>query len=254
MRPEQGATRAGRIARFASWRLDWPPGSQLEYHPTSAHWVVAELIERVSGSDYRAFLNERVAGPLGLQRLRLGVPPGEGGDVQDVTIVGVTDGDLGLAEARPDTLLRYNEADVRAVGVPGAGGVSTAADIAMLYQAMLRNDPPIWDPDVLADATGRIRTTFVDPLRGVPANRTLGLVVAGDDGKAVMRDFGRSTGPRAFGAAGVGGQIAWADPDTGLSFCWLTNGLSADIVATYQRSVGISTRAGLCVTAEEAAT
>jgi CubicO group peptidase (beta-lactamase class C family) len=91
-----------------------------------------------------------------------------------------------------------------------------------------------------------VRTTYVDPLRGVPANRTLGLTVAGADGKAPMRDFGKTNSPHAFGASGVAGQIAWADPASGLSFCWLTNGLTADIVTTYKRSIGLSTRAALC--------
>jgi CubicO group peptidase (beta-lactamase class C family) len=252
MRPEEGATSAGRVARFATWRLDWPPGSQLEYHPTSAHWVVAELIERVSGTDYRAFLADRIAGPLGLRRLQLGVPADANDDIVDLVMMATTDGDLGIPEANPDTLLRYNEPGVRAVGVPGAGAVSTAADIAMFYQALLHNPDELWQPDVLADGTGRVRATYVDPLRNVSANRTLGLSVAGDDGNAVFRDFGKSTGPRAFGASGVGGQIAWADPDSGLSFCWLTNGLSPDIVATFKRSAGLSTRAAECVRKEVA--
>ena len=55
--------------------------------------------------------------------------------------------------------------------------------------------------------------------------------------------FGKATGPRAFGASGLGGQIAWADPDSGLSFCYLTNGMEADIVATYVRSSRLSTLA-----------
>ena len=120
----------------------------------------------------------------------------------------------------------------------------------MLYQALMRNEPPLWVDDVLRDGIGRVRTMLVDPLRGVPAYRTLGVSVAGDDGNAVMRDFGKTNSPRAFGASGIGGQVAWADPETGLSFCWLTNGLSADIVATYRRSVGLSNRAAACVRQE----
>ncbi len=240
MRPEDGATSAGRVARFATWRLDWPPGSRLEYHGTSAHWVVAEMIERVAGIDYRTFLAERIAKPLELSRLELGT---RDSDVTELVMMGVTEGDLGIAEANPNTLLRYNEPDVRAVGVPGAGAVSTAADVAMFYQALLHNTGELWNADVLADAKSHVRTSYVDPLRGVPANRTLGLTVAGDDGNAPMRDFGKTNGPRAFGASGVGGQIAWADPDSGLSFCWLTNGLTPDIVATYRRSVALSSRA-----------
>ena len=250
MRPEEGTSSSGRVARFATWTLDWPPGSRLEYHGTSAHWVVAEMIECVSDMDYRSFLTERVLSPLGLHRLRLGVPPEDGTDVAAIVMMDEAGDDYGIAEATGDVLVRYNEPEIRAVGVPGSGAVSTAADVTMLYQALLHNDPPLWDPDVLADGTSRVRTTHVDPLRGVPANRALGMTVAGDDGNAPMRDFGKTNSPSAFGASGLGGQIAWADPATGLSFCWLTNGLSADIVATYRRSIGLSTRAAQCVVQE----
>jgi CubicO group peptidase (beta-lactamase class C family) len=88
---------------------------------------------------------------------------------------------------------------------------------------------------------------MVDPLYRVPANRTLGLMVAGDDGHAVVRGFGRHCGPRTFGAPGVGGQIAWADPDSGLSFCYLTNGMDADVVASFTRSAKIAGLAARCV-------
>ena len=49
---------------------------------------------------------------------------------------------------------------------------------------------------------------------GRPARRTLGLVLAGDDG--VFRSFGHCCSAGSFGHAGAGGQIAWADPETGM--------------------------------------
>src|SRR5207244_3602781 len=130
---------------------------------------------------------------------------------------------------------------------PGAGAVSTADDVALLYQALLHDPKGLWDPDVLADATSRVRFDHLDPWTGVPANRTLGVGVAGDDGKAVLRAFGTATGPRAFGASGLGGQVAWADPDSGLSFCFLTNGLDQDPVAAFKRSAAIATDAAKTV-------
>ena len=48
--PLQWDDRDARLARFGEWRCNWEPGSRFEYHPTSAHWVLAELIERVSGT------------------------------------------------------------------------------------------------------------------------------------------------------------------------------------------------------------
>jgi CubicO group peptidase (beta-lactamase class C family) len=244
--PLEGATSAGRTAWFERWRLDWEPGTQTEYHPTSAHWVLAELLEQVTGTDYRALVRDRLLAPLGLTRLRLGLPVEEQGDVVDVVPVGIDETQLDGAPVvvTIDHLRALDDPAVRAVGVPGAGAVSTAADIALLYQAFLHDDRGLWDPAVLADATGNVRNRLPDPWTMVPANRTLGLVVSGDDGNQGMRELGRSVGPRAFGASGASGQVAWADPDTGLSFCYLTNGLEADQVKAFLRAGSLSTLAG----------
>ena len=61
-----------------------------------------------------------------------------------------------------------------------------------------------------------------------------------------MREFGKSTGPRAFGASGLGGQVAWADPDSGLSVCYLTNGMEANVVTSFLRSSRLATLAARC--------
>ena len=255
LRPEEGATSEGRLARFAEWRLDWEPGTRTSYHPTSAHWVLAELIERAGGVDYRDFVDKRVVAPLGVTTLRLGVPEAEQDDIVPLAVVGDRDAappagmeDSALvAETGAQLLLRYNDPAVRAIGVPGAGGVGTARDMARYFQAMLHNPGGIWDDSVLRDATSVIRNTLPDPFTNIPANRSLGLMIAGDDGNAFMREFGEGVGPRAFLSSGAGGQVAWADPDTGLSFCFLTSGIDADVVKSFLRSSKLSTMAAACV-------
>ncbi|MDQ1697367.1 MAG: hypothetical protein QOJ03_2720 [Frankiaceae bacterium] len=248
MRPEEGADRQQRVERFGTWRLDWPAGSRTEYHATSAYWALVEVLDRVSGVDYRRLLADRIAAPLGLPGLALGAAePGDPVALEDVVPIRAV-GDAGdgqtlgdhMKETGEQFLLRFNEPAVLAAGVPGAGAVARAADVALFYQALLHNPGDLWRGDVLSDATGHVRNVLVDPLFRVPANRTLGLVVAGDDGHAVVRGFGRGNGPRAFGAQGVGGQVAWADPATGLSFCYLTNGLDADVVASFTRSAKLA--------------
>ncbi|MEX2458703.1 MAG: serine hydrolase domain-containing protein [Actinomycetota bacterium] len=254
MRPLEGADRAARVARFATWRLDWQPGTQTEYHPSSADWVVAEVVERATGSSLGEVIATRICGPLGLSGLQLGAVDG----ALDVAVIGSMSEETRvaldrvgaaatLAETGPEHLLRFNDPQVRAAGVPGAGAIGTAADVARYFQALLRDPVGIWEPEVLQDATGFIRNRMVDPWVRVPANRTLGLRVAGDDGNAVLRGFGHGVGPRSFGAAGVGGQVAWADPDSGLSFCYLTNGLDADPVRSFRRQASLSELAARCV-------
>jgi CubicO group peptidase (beta-lactamase class C family) len=155
--------------------------------------------------------------------------------------------ELPLTEVTTEALLEFNHPQVRAVGVPGGGGVSTAADLALYYQAILHNPGGIWKPDVLTDVTTQVRNTFPDFI-GTPANRTRGLVVAGDDKRRSARGMGHTVSPKAFGHNGAGGQIAWADPETGLSFCYLTNGLDEHQLRQWRRTTAIASRAGSCVT------
>jgi len=255
--PPAWADRDRRLDAFARWRLNWEPGTAHEYHATSAHWVLAELIERISGRDYRDFIHERVTGALGLPRV-VGIPPGDQDDIAELELCGEPASpdeleaifgvpELPVTEVTDDALLSFNRSDVRALGVPGGGGVATAATVALFYQALLHNPDELWDADVLADATGRVRNTFPDLLAlGAPANRALGVVVAGDDGNANRRGFGHTQSPRTFGHNGAGGQIAWADPESGLSFCYVTKGRDVNPIREGRRSIGISSRAAVC--------
>ena len=94
------------------------------------------------------------------------------------------------------------------------------------------------------DTTTKVRTSAIPP-----ANRTRGLVVKGEGERAHMRGMGRVVGPRAFGHNGAAGQIAWADPDTGVSFCFLTNGIDEHELRQWRRSAGLANRAAACVVA-----
>jgi CubicO group peptidase (beta-lactamase class C family) len=249
-------TREGRLAAFEKWRLNWEPGSRYEYHPTSAHWVLAELIERVTGQDYRNVVEERVTQPAGLPRI-LGIA-GEGQHtVADLVAVGEhATGDelepvfgvreLPETEVNEAVLLFFNDPATRELGVPGGGGYGRACDLALFYQAVLHNPGTMWDPATLEDARTHVRNRLPDPMMGVPANRTLGLLQAGDDGKANLRGFGRASSARTIGHNGAGGQLAWVDPETGLSFGYVTNGLDRHEIRQPRRGTALSSLAGAC--------
>jgi CubicO group peptidase (beta-lactamase class C family) len=251
------ATHEGRRAAFAQWRLSWPAGSRYEYHATSAHWVLGELIHAVTGLDHTDALRARVLDPLGLRDFALGPPLDRQERIADLVLVGepATPDELEAAlgvreidvgEVTDDALLGLNAPEARAVGVPGGGGVSTAADVAAFYQALLHDPKGLWDPEVLADATGVVRNTFPDPMLGVPINRTRGLIVAGDDGRSNLRGMGRTVSPAAFGHNGAAGQVAWADPATGLSFCYLTSGRDRNVLREHRRTTAVSSLAAVC--------
>jgi len=254
--PPRWSTRAGRLEAFSRWRLNWEPGSKFEYHASAAHWVLAELIERRTGQDFRAAIRERVVAPLGLRRLQLGVPAGETGDVAEVVHVGnpQTEDELEAAigiriydvgEVTDEAVESFNDPAVLSIGVPGGGAVSTAADLALFYQPLLHNPGGLWDAHWLHEGTSVVRNTLTAPITNVSVNRTIGLVVAGDDGLAARRGMGHGQGPRTFGHDGAGGQIAWADPDSGVSFVYLTNGHDRNLIRQWRRTVGISSRAAV---------
>jgi CubicO group peptidase (beta-lactamase class C family) len=256
--PPEWSSRQSRLEVFAGWALEWEPGTRYGYHPTSAHWVLGEIIERVSGRDVCDFVQRRVSEPAGLPGPVLGVPSNQQADIATIEIRGeVASADeleavLGVrelpsAEAAYEALLYLNMPEVRALGIPGGGGIMRADHLALFYQALLHNPGGIWRPDILADATGRVRNRFPDPLFASPANRTLGLTQAGDDGLGFIRGFGTATSPRAFGHGGAAGQIGWADPETGLSLGFATNGVDVNVIRQGRRGIEISTLGGACV-------
>jgi CubicO group peptidase (beta-lactamase class C family) len=257
--PPTWSTREGRLAAFSKWKLNWEPGSTYEYHPTSAHWVLGELIERATGQDFRDVVEERITTPAGLPRV-LGLPEGA---AQDGIATLVTVGDpataeeiqeafgvpsLPVTEVTPDALLAFNDPAAKAVGVPGGGACMRACDLALYYQAILHDDGTIWKPDVLHDATTNVRNHLPERWTGVPANRSLGLILAGDDGKSNLRGLGRTVSPMAFGHNGAGGQLAWADPATGISLGYTTNGLDQHVVREPRRGTAIGSLAGIVTT------
>ncbi len=212
-----------------------------------------------SGRDFREYVRTEVLTPLGLTRLQVGVAPADQGDINELVLTGeptpteVLQELLGIdawpvTEVTPEALISFNQPTVRAVGVPGGGGISTAAELALFYQGLLHNPAGIWKGEVLDDAKTVVRNNKKDWLR-TPANRTLGLVLAGDDGRSNMRGMGRTVSPQSFGHNGAGGQIAWADPTTGLSFAYLTNGLDQDQIRQSRRTTALASRAAVCVTA-----
>ncbi len=248
-----GDTSAGRAAGFARWRLNWPPGTAYEYHPSSAHWVLAEIIERVTGRDFRDVVQARVTDPAGLPRV-LGAVPHVAAELVAVGEVATPDElesafgvrELDVGEVTTTALLAFNDLVVQRVGMPGGGGVMRASDLALYYQAILHNPREMWEPSVLADAVGNVRNHLPDVLTGVPANRTLGLIQAGSDGASNIRGMGRTVSSLAVGHNGAAGQIAWADPVTGLSFGYCTNGIDENAIRVPRRTTALASLAGLC--------
>ena len=250
--------KASRLKRFSDWRLNWEPGSRYEYHPTSSMWIMAELIERLSGETYQDFVRDRIALPLGLPDLRVGTPEEHHDRIATITHVGeaMADDDwtaLGMAvppvtEVTPEAISKFNQTESRVIPVPGGGGIMSAADLALFYQGLIGNTKDgseIWQKSTIANAIEPRTGSLIDMLTGTPTNRGLGVVVSGDE-KRNHRGFGHTNSANAFGHGGAGGQIAWVDQDTGLSFAYVTSGHDRNVIRQARRGISISNKAAVC--------
>ena len=247
--------RESRLAAYATWRTSWEPGTRFEYHPASAHWVIADIITEVTGRRHDEAIAACVLEPVGC-------PPWltERGDsepnsgVADVVPVGTepTPAELqalgldelpagGVTEA---VLTAFNRPWMRAASVPGGGGIARAVDMARWYQAVLHNTGGFLRPEVRQDAMD-VRQNHPDWM-GVASSRSRAFVLAGADGRANRRGHGHKASPEAFGHGGAKGQIGWADPGRGISFAYLTNGLDRNDLAAARRQMALSTKALAC--------
>ena len=216
-RQRPSAARMTRIALEAPLRFR--PGSRYEYC-TVTFYLLAALIERVSGSSYREFLAREVLEPLGMATTfdprRAGRPivavHGAGVDNRIVRFL----------------MLRF----LAGAALPGGGMFGTLDDLLRFGAALLR-------PRRGSDARPiPISTDTFDEM----ARDQLGGVRGLYDGEERAVHFGLGWGkptlmfdlpgsPRVVSHGGATGTRLWIDPDAGLVFVFFTNRWAADRTA-----------------------
>jgi CubicO group peptidase (beta-lactamase class C family) len=197
--------------------LEWTPGSRVHYHGRAAHWTAAVLIEALTKTDYRAFIREQVIEPLGLgDELFVGLPDGRHDRATDMHEP-VASGQVKRSEE--------NNAEFRRAGTPGGGGYASARAMAAFYQMLAAGGTldgrRLLSTRMVQYVTRNVTGERVDGYMGMPMHRGLGPHVRGTT--ETIRGLGSIASPRTFGHGGVGSSYCWADPDSGVSFAYLTN-------------------------------
>jgi CubicO group peptidase (beta-lactamase class C family) len=106
--------------------------------------------------------------------------------------------------------------DVLAAGEPSHSVVGTAADVALLFQGLYHSG--LWRSDAVSE--GARQQVDMEGSGGYAHGRVrYGLFVR--LGEAPLLS------PASFGHTGAPVQMSWCDPETGLSFCFTTNGYPA---------------------------
>ena len=208
------------LQAVCDFSVQWPPGSRVYYHGLSAHWVLGMVIEAITGQDFREAITRLVLQPLGLQNnLFMGLPAN-----QQHRLAFLYEPDA----SQPSGQRLRDESTNKTwqtAGVPGGGAYGTASGMALLYQMMLQggrlNGVQLLSPATLAYAIQNHTADRVDEFMGMPMHRGLGPHLRGHT--ASIRGLGSDAPPNAFGHGGVGTSYCWADPNSGVSFAYLTN-------------------------------
>jgi CubicO group peptidase (beta-lactamase class C family) len=222
------------------------------YGPRVFGFVLDEILRRLSGGKTLADYWRRVfAVPLGID-LWIGLP--ENLNHRVATILPPRGGKPGAGDelfarsfADPESLTRrafsslrgisgisaMNAPEIRAVSLPSMGGIASAQALAKFY-AMLASDGT-WDgrsffkKETLAWMSTRLTQGF-DPVLQRELSFSAGFMMdpIGGDGKKIRSLLGPS--PSAFGHAGAGGSLGFADPEQGIGFGYVMNQMASGVL------------------------
>jgi CubicO group peptidase (beta-lactamase class C family) len=113
----------------------------------------------------------------------------------------------------------------RAAGVPGGGGYATAAAMAAFYQMLIAegtlNGVRVLSPRIVQYAMRNHTDERIDKAMRQPTHRGIGPHVRGLT--PTIRGLGTIAAPTTFGHGGAGSFYSWADPESGVSFTYLSN-------------------------------
>ena len=198
-------------------------------------WLVGELIRRVTGTTAGRFLRREVADPLGID-FWIGLP--EALEPRVASLVPPrTDMRAALAPLRdrlllarvfdnPSELFNYddmwNTRALHAAELPSSNGIGSARALARLYASLVGDG--VDGVRTLQPAT--VAAATVENVRGPDAviieETAFGL------GFMLGSSFGAANPDSAFGHAGAGGSLSFADPSTGVGFGYVMNDLRFD--------------------------
>jgi CubicO group peptidase (beta-lactamase class C family) len=217
----------------------WEPGTRQGYHAFTFGHLVGEVVRRISGKPLRQFFRDEIAGPRGLD-LHFGIGEADEGRVAPtIRPDPVPAGEppwrfLQALNADPQSLqalitrnsgLRPGEHDspqAHVAVLPSFGALGNARGLAGLYAAVLGG---LVEEDVLW-AMGAVQSASAcDAVLLVGLRFSLGFMKSSDNRRS-LHVGGRDSlilSESAFGHAGMGGSLGFADPAAGLAFGYVMN-------------------------------
>ena len=206
------------------------PGRLLAYHAISGGFILAEIVQRVTGKGLREVLADEVLDPLGFRWCNFGVAEA---DVDQVARSYVT----GPPVLPPiSTLLRRalgvpigeivevsNDPRFLTAVVPAANVITTADELSRIFELMRAGGEldgvRIFEPSTIRRAITEHSYLELDLSLGFPLRYSLGFML----GARWLSLYGPDT-EMAFGHLGFTNMLGWADPERAISGALLTSG------------------------------
>lgn len=206
----------------------WEPGTNGAYNAENIGFILGEIVRRVTGRTIGTFLREEVSYKLGAD-YHIGLTPEEMMRVTDMhqnpknrffEVAADTSTPLGRACRCAPLGYFQNDREIRELEVPSFGGHGNARAMARVY-AMLAGDGEIDDVRLLSrQAVVRLSTLVWDHHCVMTKGRMrMGYGFMQNETETVP--MGRNI--NAFGHTGTGGAFAWADRESNMSYCYVTN-------------------------------
>jgi len=232
-------------SRLAATAPRWPIGTAHGYHALTYGWLIGEVIRRVDGRSPGRFVQEEIAGPLGVE-MYIGLPAEHEPRVSDVTtqrstkkeskvdpkVAAMIEKFMGPGTPAHDALSlggvfgdgAFNQPRVRAAEIPAANGISNARSLATIYAATMQeiNGTHLLSSAVRDRAT-RTVTPENEPDKCLILGTTFGM------GFMTSGPFVPMAGPGSFGHPGAGGSVAFAQPSRDMAFAYVMNAMSANL-------------------------
>jgi CubicO group peptidase (beta-lactamase class C family) len=206
------------------------PGKLLSYHAVSGGFIIAEIVQRVTGRDLRTVLAHELLDPLQFRWGNYGVSPK---DVEHVALSyptgppalpplsTVLQRALGLP---PDEItLRSNDRRFLTGVVPSGNVVTTANELSRFFELLLAGGEldgvRILEPRTIRRAISERAFREIDFSLVAPLRHSSGFML----GARAFSLFGPDT-DEAFGHLGFTNVLGWADPERALSVGLMTSG------------------------------
>ena len=213
---------ADELAQIAAHPAEWEPGTAAGYHPFTGWKVLGAVVEAVDGRSLAEYIRDEINAPLDVD-LRVAIPREEqaalGERIVPIHWCGYTvfvpvDGMWQMVPYHADRY--HNEAWHIAKSEPGGSMRGSARSLGRFYESLLGFGPELLSPATVAELRATHRNGMKD--RMLPITQPWGL--------GVQVTFSGGTSRSTFGHNGMGSSRGIADPETGVVFVVVSNGLA----------------------------